>query len=120
MAYNPSVAWEIQTSKQVTEWLLSLDKETFDLIMPAIDMLAEQGPNLGRPLADRVKDSRHHNMKELRSVGRNIRVLFAFDPDRQAILLIGGDKAGRWTEWYRENIPLADKLYDKHLAGEKI
>jgi hypothetical protein len=41
-------------------------------------------------------------------------------PTGRAILLIGGDKTGRWTEWYRENIPLADDLYDKHLAGEKI
>jgi hypothetical protein len=120
MPYNAVVAWEIETSKQVTDWLLGLDPETFDLIMPAIDALSEQGPTLRRPLADRVKDSRHHNMKELRSAGRNIRILFAFDRDRRGILLIGGDKTGRWTEWYRENIQLADDLYDKHLAGEKI
>jgi hypothetical protein len=69
-------------NEQVTDWLLGFDEDTFDLIMPAIDALSEQGPTLGRPLADRVKDSRHHNMKELRSAGRNIRVLFAFDPDR--------------------------------------
>lgn len=43
------------------------------------------------------------------------RVLFAFDPARQAILLVGGDKTGRWRDWYRENIPLADDLYDKHM-----
>jgi hypothetical protein len=54
-------------------------------------------------------------MKELRSVGGNLRVLFAFDPARQAILLVGGDKTGRWREWYRESIPVADDLYDKHM-----
>ncbi len=64
---------------------------------------------------DRIKGSRHHNMKELRSIGGNIRVLFAFDPNREAVLLIGGDKTGHWQRWYRENIPLADVLYDKNL-----
>jgi hypothetical protein len=56
-------------------------------------------------------------MKELRSVGGHIRVLFVFDPDRRAILLIGGEKAGRWKDWYRESIPIADDLYDLHLEN---
>jgi hypothetical protein len=59
-------------------------------------------------------------MKELRSTGGHVRILFAFDPARQAILLLGGDKTGNWKGWYQENIPQADELYDKHLAGEKI
>lgn len=55
-------------------------------------------------------------MKELRaSKGGALRVLFAFDPVRQAVLLIGGDKSGRWHEWYRETIPVADDLFDAHL-----
>jgi hypothetical protein len=56
-------------------------------------------------------------MKELRSTGGNIRVLFALDPKRQAILLLGGDKTGQWTRWYAENIPIADDLYDAHLEN---
>ena len=56
-------------------------------------------------------------MKELRPPGTNIRVLFAFDPRRMAILLIGGDKTGRWREFYEEKIPEADRLYDEHLEG---
>ena len=68
-----------------------------------------------RPLADTVEDSRHSNMKELRPLGTNIRVLFAFDPRRTAILLIGGDKTDRWHEFYEEMIPVADDLYDEHL-----
>ena len=58
-------------------------------------------------------------MKELRpgSTGRTeFRLLFAFDPERQAILLIAGDKAGDWRGWYKKNIPLADDLFDDHLA----
>lgn len=54
-------------------------------------------------------------MKELIPMGGNIRVLFAFDPRRSAILLIGGDKTNRWDEWYEAMIPVADDLYDEHL-----
>jgi hypothetical protein len=74
-------------------------------------------PALGRPLVDRIKASRHHNMKELRSTGGNVRILFAFDPERKAILLIGGDKTGQWKGWYSKSIPIADDLYDEHLEN---
>ena len=70
---------------------------------------------LPRPFADTVEGSRHSNMKELRPLGTNIRVLFAFDPRRMAILLIGGDKTDRWRKFYEEMIPVADDLYDEHL-----
>ena len=101
-------------------WLEGLDDATFDQMMPVVDALEQVGPALGRPLADRIEGSRHHIMKELRSVGKNLRILFAFDPERKAILLIAGDKTGQWDRWYRENVPLADELYDRHLAGEKV
>jgi hypothetical protein len=58
------------------------------------------GPNLGRPAVDSIKSSRHHNMKELRSVGGNLRALFCFDPRRTAIVLLGGDKSNDWVGWY--------------------
>ncbi|MEU6711922.1 type II toxin-antitoxin system RelE/ParE family toxin [Nonomuraea sp. NPDC046802] len=76
-------------------------------------------PSLGRPLVDRLEDSRVHNLKELRpgSAGRSeIRILFAFDPWRSAILLIGGDKSGDWSGWYRRTIPEAEELYAKYLT----
>jgi hypothetical protein len=109
------VAWEVNATQQVEEWLLEFHSDEFDLISAAIDMLQDQGPTLGRPAVDRIKGSRHHNMKELRSIGGHIRILFAFDPAREAILLVGGDKTGRWNDWYRENISIADDLYDEHL-----
>jgi hypothetical protein len=68
---------------------------------------------------DRIKANRHHNMKELRSIGGTVRVLFVFDPQRKAILLIGGDKTGQWTRWYERHVPIADDLYDEHLTEEK-
>lgn len=78
-----------------------------------IPFLRRRGPALGRPLVDTVKKSRHPNMKELRPPATNIGILFAFDPRRVAILLIGGDKTDRWQEWYDKNIPIA--VYDEYL-----
>ncbi|MFN8232680.1 MAG: type II toxin-antitoxin system RelE/ParE family toxin [Actinomycetota bacterium] len=85
--------------------------------MAAVEFLEERGPALGRPFVDTIKSSRHANMKELIPMASNIRVLFAFDPRRTAILLIGGDKSDRWDEWYREMVPMADDLYDEHLRA---
>lgn len=62
-----------------------------------------------------INHSRHHNMKELRSIGGHLRILFAFDPHREAILLVGGDKMNNCQQWYETNIPIADEIYDKHL-----
>ena len=93
------MALEVRLHHEVEAWYLALcesDPETADLIEDAIDQLADEGPALGRPLADRVKESRYHNMKELRppSAGATeIRMLFAFDPRREAIFLVAGDKA---------------------------
>lgn len=107
--------WEINLTDQAEEWFLALGDVERRQITAAIDELEARGPVLGRPFVDRIKGSRHHNMKELRSIGGNIRVLFAFDPNREAVLLIGGDKTGHWQRWYKENIPLADALYDEYL-----
>lgn len=66
-----------------------------------------------------MRGSRHKNMKELRpgSQGRSeVRILFAFDPARQAIMLVAGNKAGRWTQWYDEKIKAADQMFAEHLA----
>lgn len=111
------MAWEINATEQAGTWLLEIDQDAFEQIASAIDELEEHGPSLGRPLVDRIKASRHHNMKELRSIGGSIRILFAFDTQREAILLIGGDKTGNWKGWYKDNIPIADALYDHHLEN---
>lgn len=106
----------------IDEWLMTLTDETYEQVIAAIELLEERGPQLGRPLVDTVKASRHKNMKELRpgSSGRSeLRVLFAFDPDRKAILLVAGDKAGNWTSWYKKNIPVADDLLDAHIRQLK-
>jgi len=93
---------------------ISRIRQTSDGGYVAVAALREEGPALGRPLVDRIQGSRIHHLKELRpgSAARSeIRVLFAFDPTRSALLLLGGDKAGNWQRWYKENIPIAEQLY---------
>lgn len=96
---------------------MGLGGEDAHRIAASFDRLVETGPRLGRPFVDSITGSRHHNMKELRSVGGHLRALFAFDPRRHAIVLLGGDKSGDWKGWYKRSIPLADTLYDKHLRS---
>jgi hypothetical protein len=109
--------WSVDV-ELVEEWLTALDQSSYEQVVAALELLAERGPQLGRPLVDTVVGSRHKNMKELRpgSSGRSeLRVLFAFDPERRAILLVAGDKAGNWAKWYRVNIPIADDRFTEHL-----
>ena len=114
--------WQIELHREVEDWFLKLcisDPPSARRIEEAIDALEREGPKLGRPLVDRLKGSDYHNMKELRpaSTGRSeIRLIFAFDPAREAIFLVAGDKAGRWQSWYRGAIRLADARYAEHLA----
>ncbi len=103
--------------EEVVAWLEELQEGDYVQALAALDALATDGPALGRPFVDTVKGSRHANLKELRPRGGNLRLLFAFDPDRQAIVLVAGDKTDRWMAWYRENIPIADQRMDDHLAS---
>jgi hypothetical protein len=108
--------WDIEVTNEFAEWLNRTTDDQFVSIAEAVDALGIEGPALGRPLVDTIKSSRHSNMKELRPRGGNIRILFAFDPRRSAILLLGGDKSGRWNDWYRRAVPRADELYDEYLV----
>jgi hypothetical protein len=108
------MAWEIEFTRQAEKWFTSLDPEAAQRVTAAFDRLASVGPRLARPFADSIKHSRHHNMKELRSTGGNLRALFAFDRNRHGIVLVGGDKTGQWKRWYERTIPRADRLYDQH------
>jgi hypothetical protein len=108
--------WEVEYSDEFEDWWIDLTPEQQEALDDRVMLLAEQGPGLKRPVVGDIEGSRHTNMKELRaSKGGALRVLFAFDPRRHAILLLGGDKSGQWNEWYRLAIPQADDLYDIHL-----
>ncbi len=102
---------------QAERWYMRLGPRDAERIAAAFDELERRGPALGRPFADSIRGSRHHNMKELRSIGGNLRALFAFDSSRRAVVLVGGDKTGDWKGWYRRSIPRADALYDQHLSS---
>lgn len=115
MAYTTPEVWEIELTDQAKGWLLSLDDDSYDSMAAVLGALEVSGPTLGRPSVDSISGSRHHNMKELRSVGGNLRALFCFDPRRTAIVLLGGDKTSDWTGWYERNIRIADDLYDEYL-----
>ena len=106
----------------IAEWLTSLDGGSREQVVAAVELLEEHGPHLGRPVVDSVVGSRHKTMKELRPgfSGRSeLRLLFALDPERRAIILVAGDKAGAWKRWYRQSIPKADALFDEHLRTFK-
>jgi hypothetical protein len=111
------LAWQVKVTDEYAAWFTALIKEDLGsatLVAQAVAALREDGPSLGRPLVDRLKGSRIHHLKELRpgSRGRSeIRIIFAFDPTRSALLLLGGDKARNWERWYRDNVPVAERLY---------
>ena len=113
--------WEVYLTNEVNEWLNELadsDEDTYRQVAFAIGALAEGGPTLGRPLVDRIKGSSLHNLKELRPGSTRtseIRILFAFDPWRSSVLLVAGDKRGRWKSWYRQSIPRAEQLFATYL-----
>jgi hypothetical protein len=110
--------WEIRVTNELLAWINTLDERTRVQVVDAIDRLAEAGPALGRPLVDSIAHSSVGNLKELRpgSAGRSeVRIMFAFDPWRSAILLTGGDKSGDWRGWYRRAIPRAEELYAEYL-----
>ncbi|MFB7497231.1 type II toxin-antitoxin system RelE/ParE family toxin [Streptomyces sp. NPDC056161] len=101
-------------TSEVRDWLHRLRKDDRDiarLVGQAIQALVEEGPGLGRPLVDRIKGAEVHNLKELRpglAGASEVRMLFAFDPRRNAVRLVAGDKAGQWSGWYRWAIPAAE------------
>jgi len=107
--------WDVEGTDQFAEWYAQLEDEQQDAVNAAVDLLADRGPALGRPIVGAIVGSSIKNMKELVPPVPHLRVLFVFDPRRTAILLIGGDKTGRWQQWYDEFIPLAEKLYAKYL-----
>ena len=111
-----SVPWNVEFTDQFEAWWNSLSEDEQVEISAKVELLQEHGPTLPRPHADVIVSSQHSNMKELRGKveERQLRVLYAFDPVRTALLLIGGDKTGD-PGWYDKFVPIADDLFDQHL-----
>ena len=108
--------WNVEVTEEFAAWWRAPPARAQETIAHDVEVLRAVGPALGRPWVDAVKGSRHANMKELRTAfGRSaFRILFAFDPRRTAILIVGGDKAGE-PRFYRRMVREADAIYDRHL-----
>ena len=108
--------WEVEFTDEFGDWWDMLTSDEQDAIDRSVGLLEARGPHLGFPHSSAIVSSRHDHMRELRvqCKGNPIRVLYAFDPRRVGILLIGGDKTGD-ERWYERHVPIADELYDEHL-----
>ena len=108
--------WAVEFTNEFEEWWNGLEEAEQIKIAAAVRLLEKYGPELPYPWCSGVNGSRHSHMRELRVQiqGRPFRVLYAFNPKRTAILLIGGDKTG-YERWYEVYVPIADRLYDQHL-----
>jgi hypothetical protein len=110
--------WEVEFTDEFEVWWNDLSQDEQSEISAKIELLEERGPTLPRPHSDVISISKHANMKELRGKveEHELRVLYAFDRKRTAILLLGGDKTGD-SGWYDRMVPIADAIFDKHQAG---
>jgi hypothetical protein len=109
--------WEVEYTDEFEEWWETLTQQEQNAVGEGVKLLMEKGHALRFPYSSNIQTSRHGAMRELRSQcqGKPLRTLYAFDPRRVAILLIGGDKTGD-DRFYDIYVPLADKIYDQHLA----
>lgn len=110
------MACDVEYTDEFGEWWDTLDEQDRRQVAMSVRLLEDNGPALGFPHSSQIKGSRHTHMRESRSQskGRPLRTLYAFDPRRKAILLIGGDKTGQ-DDWYSKYVSLADALYDNHI-----
>jgi hypothetical protein len=115
--YIPRMAWDVAFTDEFGMWWDTLTDSQQGDVAAYVGRLEMMGPQLPFPYSSGIKGSRHDHMRELRvqSHGDPLRVFYAFDPHRSAILLIGGDKTGR-DRFYQDMIPVADALYDVHIA----
>ena len=114
--------WTVSFADEFEPEFDELDADVQDAILARVLLLEREGPSLGRPHADTLIGSKHANMKELRCNAADgvWRIAFAFDPDRQAILLVSGDKSGGSEKrFYKQLIARADERFDSHLAKRK-
>lgn len=114
--------WIVSLHDDFEEEFFAFSEEVQDAIAKRAILLEAYGSQLARPHVDTLYDSRHNNMKELRfQVGKEVwRVAFAFDPVREAILLVAGDKRGKdQKKFYKKLIKTADQRFSQHLAKLK-
>lgn len=108
--------WEVEYTDEFGRWWAKLGEPEQNDTAAVVGLLEKRGPSLDHPYSSAINGSRHSHMRELRiqSGGRPLRIFYAFDPKRHAVLLIGGDKTGD-KRFYDTFVPIADRLYDEHL-----
>ena len=114
--------WEVEFHRDFDPEFDALPDDVQSELRAHALLLEQFGPQLGRPRVDTLKGSHHANMKELRFDAADgvWRVAFAFDPKRNAVLLIAGDKSGGGeNRFYRQLIATADERFDEHLSRTK-
>lgn len=119
MGHTEPVKWAVDLHDDFVPEYRALSQEVQDELLARVELLECFGPQLGRPHADTLNGSRHANMKELRfdAAGGVWRFAFAFDPDRRAIILCGGDKSGGGEKrFYRQLLAKADERFDAHIV----
>lgn len=116
----PSMPYSVIYLDEFAAWLRAQEEDLQDRTVAQLELLKEYGPLLGRPYVDTLKGSEIANLKELRFAYDRapIRILFAFDPKQQAVIILGGNKAVD-KRWYETNIPIAEKLYKAHIERQK-
>ena len=116
------MTWTVAFLEDFDTEFLEFPEDVQDELLAMAKLLEQFGPTLKRPRADTLSGSKYANMKELRfsAADGEWRVAFAFDPKREAILLVGGDKSGvSQKQFYKNLIRKADDRFDKHLARLK-
>lgn len=110
------MAWEVEYTDDFGRWWDTLTEGEQKAIAKIVGLLEAKGPNLPFPFSSGIEGSRLGHLRELRVQyqGRPYRILYAFDPRRVALLLIGGDKTGK-PRWYEQMVPVAERLYEEHL-----
>lgn len=116
----PSMAWEVEFTNEFEGWWNYLDEDEQASISASVELLEEYGPRLGFPHSSQIKGAEYSHLRELRVQhdGEPYRILYAFDPRRVALLLIGGNKGGD-DRWYDRMTPVAERLYAEHLRELK-
>jgi hypothetical protein len=111
------MAWDVEYTDEFGTWWNTLKEAQQEDVEASVNLLVEYGPHLPFPHSSSIAGSRHGHMRELRvqSAGNPLRIFYAFDPRRTAILLIGANKTSN-KRFYKQMIPFADRLYDTYLA----
>jgi hypothetical protein len=115
------MATEIIVTDEFKQWYEDLSADEQRSVLRYVGMLEDMGVTLPFPYSSGIQNSRYASMRELRvqHSGRPYRVLYAFDPVRNAVLLVGGEKTGK-DRWYETTIKAADRLFDEYLLRTKM